>query len=158
MSAYRIDIRRLILSSTRDLRTSVFFRFRFRVEDCFWSFGPVDLPVRREVGCVGAMVAIPTNTHPQFMLLIFLNIDHHQTRGHRLVCCTAYPLRPASPYWTYPLISLAWYTYIIPKSTGSQTVLRRVSAMGIQRTNLLITTPRRHLRHPFRRDICHSAT
>ena len=63
MSAYRVDIRRLILSSTRDLRASVLFRFAFREEGCFWSLGPVDLPVRRDVGCAGAMAPIPTGAH-----------------------------------------------------------------------------------------------
>ena len=64
MSAYRIDIRRLILSSTLDFRASVLARFTFREEGCFWSLGPVDLPVRRDVGCAGAMAPIPTGARP----------------------------------------------------------------------------------------------
>ena len=148
MSAYRVDIRRLILSSTRDLRASLLFRFMFRVENCFWSLGPVDLPVRRDVGCEGAMVPIPTGGHPPCSpgTMIATALEVFCYRVGRLLRCIQHLPTMFFPRLTLPF----WHPRMTPASTGSRE-LRKTSAMSmiIQEIYPLIITLCPFLRHFF---------
>ena len=145
MSAYRVDIRRLILSSTRDLRASLLVRFMFRVENCFWSLGPVDLPVRRDVGCEGAMVPIPTGGHPPCSLgtmIATLEVFCYRVGPPA-------PLYPAPSYHAFPRLTLpSWHLRMMSASTGSRE-LRKTSAMIIQEIYPLIISLCPFPRHFF---------